>query len=138
MKTEPSPRLLRYLPAAIILMVVGWGGLYLVVTYTLPTIGPRWLFFFLVVLALTGSALPVVAYLNRRFPSQPPPTPGVILRQAIWIGIYGPTLAWLQIARVLSVSIAMLIAVGLILIEWLLRMRERSQWNPQAVSPEEE
>jgi len=71
-----------------------------------------------------------VAFLNRRFPSQPTPTPGVILRQAIWFGIYVPTLAWLQIGRVLTPALALLLAVGLLLIEWLLRLREKSQWKP--------
>jgi hypothetical protein len=98
--------------------------------YTLPTVGPRWLFFFLSVLALTGTVLPVVAFLNRRFPSNPPAAPAVILREAIWVGIYGPTLAWLQIGRVLTPALAVLLATGLILIELLLRLRERSQWKP--------
>ena len=99
-------------------------------TLTSPTGGTRWLFFFVSVLALTGTVLPAMAFLNRRFPSTPPPTHFVILRQAIWVGIYFPTLAWLQIGRVLTPSLALLLAIGLILIEWLLRMRERSQWKP--------
>jgi hypothetical protein len=52
------------------------------------------------------------------------------LRQSLWIGIYGPTLAWLQIGRVLTVALTILLAIGLILIEVLLRLRERSQWKP--------
>jgi hypothetical protein len=94
-------------------------------------VGPRWLFFFLSVLALTGTVLPIVAYLNIRFPSNPPPTAGVVLRQAIWVGIYIPTLAWLQIGRVLSPALALLLALGFVLIEWLLRLREKSQWKPE-------
>jgi hypothetical protein len=39
-------------------------------------------------------------------------------------------LAWLQIGRVLTPSLAFLLAVGFVLIEWLLRLREKSQWNP--------
>jgi len=54
----------------------------------------------------------------------------VILRQSLWIGIYFPTLAWLQLGRTLTPALAILLAVGLVLIEILLRMRERSQWNP--------
>jgi hypothetical protein len=120
-----------FLPAAFILALAGWGGLAALVIYTLPTVGPRWLFFFLSVLALTGTALPFVAFLNRRFPSSPPPKPGVVLRQALWVGVYGATLAWLQIGRVLTPSLALLLAAGLILIEWLLRLRERAQWKPE-------
>jgi hypothetical protein len=130
MESHASPAVSRFVPAALILALVGWAGLVYLFFFTLPTLGPRWLFFFLGVLALTGSFLPVVAFLNRRFPSTPPPTPVIILRQSLWIGIYGPTLAWLQIGRVLSPLLALLLAIGFILLEWLLRMREKSQWKP--------
>jgi hypothetical protein len=81
-------------------------------------------------LALTGTVLPLVAFLNRRFSSLPPPTPLVVLRQSLWVGIYVATLAWLQIGRVLNPVIAVMLGLGLVLIEWLLRLRERSQWKP--------
>ncbi|HSF79807.1 MAG TPA: hypothetical protein VLA49_01150 [Anaerolineales bacterium] len=128
--TDHSPSVRSVLPAAIFLGVTGWLGLAAVLLLTLPMVGPRWLFFFTCVLAITGSTLPVVAFLNRRFPSTPTPTAGVIVRQTIWVGIYFPTLAWLQIGRVLNLALALLLAVGLILIEWLLRLREKSQWKP--------
>lgn len=111
-------------------MIVGWGGLLAVILNTTPSGGTRWLFFFTAVLGLTGTALPVVAFLNRRFPSTLPATSWVIVRQAIWVGVYFPTLAWLRVGRVLTPSLALLIGLGLILIEWLLRLRERSQWEP--------
>jgi hypothetical protein len=124
-----SPPVRYFLPAALFLALVGWGGLAALVLYTLPTVGPRWLFFFLSVLAVTGTLLPFTAFLNRRFPSTPPPSPGVIVRQAVWAGIYLPTLGWLQIGRVLNPAMAALLAIGLILIEVLLRLRERAQWK---------
>jgi hypothetical protein len=127
---KTSPPVTSFLPTAFILAAIGWAGLFFLLSRTLPTVGSRWLFFFLSVLALTGTVLPVVAFLNRRFPSNPPATPGVILRQSLWIGIYGPTLAWLRIPRVLTAALAVLLAIGLILIEVLLRLRERSQWKP--------
>lgn len=130
MDRQNSPSVSSFLPTAVILGLAGWGGLFFVLNFTLPTVGPRWLFFFLGVLALTGTALPVVAFLNRRFPSEPPATPSVILRQSIWLGIYFPTLAWLQMGRVLTPALALLLALGLAVIEWLLRLRERSQWIP--------
>jgi len=111
-------------------MVIGWGGLAALIISTLPTVGPRWLFFFLTVLALTGTTLPIMAFLNRRFPSKPAPTPGVIVRQALWIGVYGATIAWLQIGQVLTPYLAILLAAGLVLVEFLLRLSEKSQWKP--------
>ena len=133
MESRSSPPAVRsFLPAALILIVIGWGGYAYIVNWTDPSGGTRWAFFFTSVLGLTGVALPIVAYLNRRFPSVPAPSPVVIVRQAIWIGIYFPTLAWLRIGRVVNLSLALLLAAGLILIEFLLRLRERSQWKPQA------
>jgi hypothetical protein len=128
---QPAVRVRDYLPTALILMIGGWGGLFLLVNNTTPSGGTRWLFFFLGVIALSGSALPVMAFLNRRFPSTPPPTPAVIVRQAVWVGIYIPILLWLRIGRVVNLSLAILLAAGLILIEWLLRLRERSVWKPE-------
>ena len=130
MDTQTSPPVRTFLTSAILFMILGWGGLYLLLTYTTPSGGARWAFFFAGVLAFTGTALPLVAFLNRRFPSIPPPSTTIVLRQALWIGIYFPTLVWLQIGRVLNPFIALLLAVGFALIEWLLRMRERSQWRP--------
>jgi hypothetical protein len=130
---NPKPlTFLSFLPAAIFLALVGWGGLAALIYYTLPTLGPRWLFFFLTVIALTGTSLPVVYFFNRRFPSTPPAEPGVFLRQAIWVGVFSGTLAWLQLGRMLSLTPAAIIAGALILIEGLLRMREISRWKPGA------
>jgi hypothetical protein len=131
-EAKASPAVRDFLPAALILMVVGWGGFFAILYYTSPSGGTRWAFFFAAVLALTGTFLPAIAFLNRRFPSDPPPTHAVILRQAVLAGIYLPTLAWLRIGRVLNPSLALLLAIGLVLIEWLLRLRERSQWTPDA------
>jgi hypothetical protein len=121
---------LTFLPTTVVLCLIGWGGLLLVTFLTLPTLGPRWLFFFLGVLAMTGAALPLVYFLHRRFPSTPPVEPDVILRQAIWIGIYGGLIAWLQLGRVLNPVAAVIIAAVLALIEGLLRMWERSRFKP--------
>ncbi len=130
METQPSPSVKTLLPAALILAITGWFGLAGVIYYSLPTVGPRWLFFFFSVLAITGTFLPLVAYLNRRFPSKPPVGVNVILRQSLWVGIFLPTLAWLQIARVLTIGLAGLMAASMVILEWLLRLRERSRWKP--------
>jgi hypothetical protein len=127
-KTSISIR--SVMPASLLLMVLGWGGFIIIILNSTPNGGTRWVFFFTAVMALTGMALPVAAFLNRRFPSLPPPTTGVIVRQAVWFGIYLPTLAWLQIGRMLTLPLAVLLALGFLIIEYLLRLRERSQWKP--------
>lgn len=130
MKSGALKFLRSLLPLSITLSVIGWGGLLIVIRSTVPTLGPRWLFFFLGVLALTGPALPVVYFLNVRFPSDPPVQELVILRQALWVGVFGSTIAWLQLGRVLTVGLALILAGVFVLIEFLLRLFERSRWSP--------
>ncbi len=121
MDGQPLP-LRAYLLPALMLTVVGWGGLAWVVTQTEPTLGPRWAFFFLLVLGGTGTALPFLALIHRRFD---PAGPGVVQRQAIEFGVYLATLAWLQLGRAFSVGLALFLALGVATVEWLLRLRER-------------
>ncbi len=130
MKSGLGKFLRTYLPLALVLSVAGWAGLLILMLTTVPTLGPRWLFFFLGVLAFTGPALPITYYLNLRFPSDPPVDDMVILRQALWFGIFGSTVAWLQLGRVLTPALALILAGVFVLIEFLLRMFERSRWNP--------
>ncbi|RMG86607.1 MAG: hypothetical protein D6712_07165 [Chloroflexi bacterium] len=113
---------------AAVLMVLGGGlGLYQLVTTSLPRIGgPLWLFFALLHITVTGLALPVVRYLNVRFTpvDREPPPGGVIVRQAVWVGLYAVTCAWLQIPRVLSLPVAFFLALAFIIIEGFIRSRE--------------
>jgi hypothetical protein len=110
--------------------VLGWAGLLLLMSSTLPTVGPRWLFFFFWTLAVTGSALPFVWLLHRRFLGARPVAPQVMLRRGLGIGLYGATCAWLQVNRSLSLSLAVFILIGLLAFEWLLTILERSTWRP--------
>lgn len=113
-----------FLFPSLLLMAGGWGGLYLLLNLTEPTLWPRWAFFALVVLACTGTALPLVYLLNRLFPSRPPAGAQVITRQATWFGVYFAALAWLSVGRILNFSIGLWLALGLAAIEYLLRTRE--------------
>jgi hypothetical protein len=127
--TPKNSSFMIFLPTAVILSLVGWGGLVALIFVTLPTLGPRWLFFFLTVLALSGTSLPVAYFLNLRFPSKPPADPMVVVRQSIWVGVYAGTLTWLQLGRMLTLASAGILAGVLIVIEILLRMREISRFS---------
>ena len=137
MKTTKNKLIRTFIPLALILTILGWGGLFIVINATLPTLGPRWLFFFLIVLALTGPALPLTFFLNQRFRSDPPAEDMVILRQALWVGVFGGTVAWLQLGRVLTLGLAFILGCVFILIEVLLRLFERSRWQPTPEKTEE-
>ena len=126
-----------YLASALTMFIIGWGGLALLVLFSLPFVWSRWGFLVLWTLALTGTALPITWFLNLRFRSEPPAGTSVIVRQAIWFGVYGATMAWLQLGRSANLWIAVVLAIGLIAIEYLIRMREKSKWTPPPTEGEQ-
>jgi hypothetical protein len=123
--------------SALALALIGWGGMYLIVTISLPYVWSRWGFFALLLMALTGTALPIVYFLHQRFPTEPPADANVILRQAMWAGVYGVTLAWLQLGRVLTLYVILGLAGGLIAAEYFIRLRERANRRPPVIPDDE-
>ena len=130
-----KPTFRPYILPTLTLTIIGWAGLYFLINLTLPTLAPRWAFFFLAPLALSGTALPIVYFFHRRFGARTP-VPNVVTRQALWVGVYGATLSWLQLGRVANLSTTIGLALGLIAIETLLRVREKSQWTPPQIEKE--
>jgi hypothetical protein len=116
--------------SSLLLMIVGWGGLYYILTQTHPFVWPRWGFFVFTLVAITGTLLPIVYFFHRRFPSEGPAEANVIVRQALWFGVYGATLAWLQLGRLVTVYVVLGLAGGLLAIEYLMRLREKAHWKP--------
>ena len=123
--------------ASLLLIIVGWGGLVAIVNLTLPFVWFRWGFFILLIAAITGMMLPIVYFFHRRFPSGPPAEPNVIIRQAMWFGVYGATLAWLQLGRLVTVYVILGLAGGLIAIEYFTRLREKARWKPPVTSDDQ-
>jgi hypothetical protein len=133
---EPAPRLsltdgvppdhVGVMVAGVVMMLGGWVGIYQLVTTSLPRVGQRWMFFLLLQVAVTGTVLPFVRYLNVRFTPVDVELPpgGVLVRQSIWIGLFVVLCAWLQMPRVLNVPIAFFLALVFIVIEAFLRSRE--------------
>ena len=115
---------------SVLIALIGWIGLFFLIQYTQPFLGPRWLFFFLLTMAISGTVLPVVYFLNIRFPNDPPANTSVIIRQSVWFAIFFDLLAWLQLGRVLNSILIVVIALGIIAIENLIRLVERSRWQP--------
>jgi len=123
--------------SSLLLMLVGWGGLYFLITQTLPYVWPRWGFFVLVLLALTGTVLPIVYFFHRRFSGEKRAEANVIIRQAMWFGVYGATLAWLQLGRLVTIYVILGLAGGLIAIEYFTRLREKAHWKPPITSDDQ-
>ena len=131
---------LRFKPFALsslVLMLVGWTGLYFLITQTLPYVWPRWGFFVLTLIAITGTLLPIVYFFHRRFPAEKPAEANVIVRQAMWFGVYAATLAWLQLGRLVTVYVVLGLAGGLVAIEYFMRLREKAHWKPPVTSDDQ-
>jgi len=128
MSESPSFRPLMF--PSLIMMLMGWGGIAILVFLTEPLIWMRWAVFALLFLALTGTCLPVIYLFHLRFPTDPPAGSHVIVRQAQWVGVYGLVLLWLRWGNLLTMWVTLGLAGGLLAIEWLIRLRERSLWQP--------
>ncbi len=92
----------------------------------------------LAIMALTGTALPVVYFLHRRFPEEPPAESNVIVRQSTWVGVYGATLAWLQLGRLVTLYVILGLAGGLIAAEYFIRVREKAKRRPPVIAEEDD
>lgn len=121
-----QPTFKTYLPSTITLILIGWGGLAATLYFSLPFVWSRWAFFVFIIMALTGIALPVVFYFHKRFPDETPAEPNVIIRQSLWVGVFGATLAWLQLGRLVTLYVILGLAGGLIAAEYFIRIREKA------------
>ena len=121
-----------YLVRTLFLLLLGWGGLALLFWSSEPTVLPRWGFFAAITIALTATAFPVLYFMETRF-SRSHSEISVMVRQALWVGVFGATLAWLQLARLVTLYVILGLAGGLFAIESLLRLRERARWRAPAV-----
>jgi hypothetical protein len=127
--SEP-PTFRSFILPTLLLIFGGWGGVVALVYFTEPLVWPRWALFALLFLALTGTAMPFVYFFHLRFPSDPPAGLRVVLRQSQWVGVYGLVLLWLRWGNLLSLWLTLGLAGALLAIEWLIRLRERSRWQP--------
>jgi len=125
----------KMIATCLMLGVIGLGGLAFIIFTQEPTLGPRWLFFFFLTFAGTAIALPVVYFVQRRTAKQYVPAK-VILREAILFGVYLDLLAWLQIGRIASNLTTFILAGGLVLLEFFLRMAEKATFKADGYTDE--
>ena len=115
----------KVLPASLILILCGAGGLIYVLMNTQPFLGPRWLMFFFTTLLACGVGLPLFTLLQNRF-SKKGVTEGVLVRETIMLAVYVDLLLWLQLGRVLSNIVLVLLGMGFLLLEVFLRISEKA------------
>ncbi len=129
MKNPLLPPLSKVFTAAFLLTLLATLGLLVLFFFTVPTLGPRWLLFFFLTLLFSGVSLPLMYVLQRRIATQPV-SAGVLIREALWFGIYADLITWLQIGRVMNALVALFLFGGFIVIEALLRLSEISIFKP--------
>ncbi|GIS66983.1 MAG: hypothetical protein CM1200mP6_00510 [Anaerolineaceae bacterium] len=96
-KSRISDRIPEVYLAASTLMFVGWGGMLALLLFTVPTVDARWMFFLFTLSVLNpGTAIPFIIFLSKRF-GKTPISVNVLMRRAIWVGVIGCILAWLQL-----------------------------------------
>jgi hypothetical protein len=117
--------------------VLGWAGVAGIVFLTLPFLLPRWLFFFSLFLALAGTALPFVWYLNRRFTPTRFPSEGILIREALEAASLGVFLVWLQAGRMFTAFLGWAFFGAFLAVELLLRIYEYSRWTPAVPGQEQ-
>ena len=125
----------KILLTAFILTFVGLTGLAVMVFFTEPTLGPRWLGYFFLTLLASGLMLPFVHIFQRRI-AKNPVSDGTLIREALWFGIYVDLIAWLQLGRVLNGLVVIFLAGGFIILEVLLRMSESALFKADDNSDE--
>lgn len=130
MESRQIPPFKSVLTAGLILFMIGAVGLALLFIFTVPTLGPRWLLFFLTTLAFSGFALPFTWPLNRRLSNRFPVSAPILVREALFFGIYVDLLIWLQFGKVLNFALGVFLLAGFLLIEAILRWRERTVFIP--------
>lgn len=123
--------------SALALTLIGFGGLYYIVTQTLPFVWSRWAFFVFMFMGLAGISLPIIYFFHKRFPSEPPVESNVIMRQSFWIGAYGTTLAWLQLGKLVTLNVMLVLAGGIIAAEYFIRLREKANRKFPTISDDE-
>lgn len=122
-----TPKPAAYFPLSILLAIPGLIGLLILFRGTEPTLFPRILFFVFMMLTFSGLGLMPCAYLNAYLTKDGMTRQRVVVRQATWVGMFFTVIAWFQVGRILSTSVAVVTAIGFILIEFLFLMRDKSR-----------
>jgi hypothetical protein len=123
---DPAKSDKRWMWYVILLAVLSWLGLWGLVH--LPVTGAtRALLFILLFLGIASTVMPPLSYLNARFGRfrDQRAFQARFVRQSIWLGLLIVVLAWLQMRRILTTTLATILTAVFILIETFLLTRER-------------
>ncbi|MBI9048569.1 MAG: hypothetical protein JEZ00_04065 [Anaerolineaceae bacterium] len=124
------PSFRKIIITGVSLGLLGIGGIIFLIYFTKPTLQFRWLFFFLSLIGFSGFSLPILGLIHQRFSPPESINESVLLRESIMIGFFANLLAWLMIGDMLTFALFLLLLAGVVTIEYLIRLTEKSQWRP--------
>jgi O-antigen/teichoic acid export membrane protein len=113
-----------------ILTLTAVTGLGLIFIYLPPTIGPRWLFFFFLFVAIASVSLPLFLLINQRLEQNRNISFAPAIREALELAFFVNLIIWLKFGRVLDAVTGVLIFAVILAIEFFIRMIERSRFSP--------
>jgi hypothetical protein len=123
---DPAKRDRRWVFGVVFLSILSWLSMWGLVQ--LPITAPtRALFFVVLFGGIASTATLPVAYLNARFGRCPDRRTfyARFVRQSIWLGLLIVVLAWLQMRRILTATLALILTAVFVLTETFLLTRER-------------
>ena len=123
---DPIQSSKRWMLYAALIAALAWLGLWGVIQ--LPITGPtRTLLFVLLFCAIVSTAMPPIAYLNARFGRcrHPRTFQARFVRQSIWLGLLTVVLGWLQMRRILTTALVVILVAVFVLTETFLLTRDR-------------
>lgn len=130
MSDHPAPRIRSILPFSLLVAVPGWSVLIYLMTSTEPNLGNRWMFFAAVIFTAAGTSAPIIALVNRILRPVAPAFYETIIRESLMVGVFAAVLLWLNKGQVLTAGLAIILGVGLLLVEFFMRLRSRAEWRP--------
>lgn len=97
----------------------GWVGVAYLVTVYPPDPLPQAAFYLLFFVAVSGTAVPLVAVMHRLFPALAGTrrSRAVALRQSAWIGLFAIGILGLRAARLRDLALIVILGTVLILLE---------------------
>jgi hypothetical protein len=115
----------RWVSAAVLVAFLSWTGLWGVIQLPITDLA-KILFFVLLFVAIASTVMPPIAYLNARFGQcdNQRTHRARFVRQSIWLGAFIVIAAWLQMRRMLTVTLALILMAVFALTETFLITRE--------------
>lgn len=130
-ETDPTTQNKRWILYAVLVAIAAWLALSGIVRLAVNTL-TKVLFFTALFLAVSSTLMPAVAYLNTRFGQAGHARFHRVrsIRQSIYAGLFVVAIAWLQMLRVLNLTITLILVGVFVLIETFLITRELPPKRP--------